>query len=132
LPRVCFYISGHGFGHAARAVTVMNAVVRRNPRVDLVVRTRVPQSFLDQSLATRVERLEGEVDTGVVQPDSLSVDEETTARRAAAFYADFDAKVDEERALLHRLRAGLDEGDIPPLAIAAPHPADNPSVAIRN
>jgi L-arabinokinase len=132
LPRVCFYISGHGFGHAARAVTVMNAVVRRNPRVDLVVRTRVPQSFLDQSLATRVERLEGEVDTGVVQPDSLSVDEETTARRAAAFYADFDAKVDEERALLHRLRAGLVVGDIPPLAFAAAHAADIPSVALGN
>ena len=130
--RVCFYISGHGFGHAARDVEVINALVRRDPSVRVAVRTMVPQWFLEASLVAPVERFEGPTDTGVVQPDSLSVDEEATAVEAAAFYAGFAARVADEAALLRRQRVDLVIGDMPPLAFAAAAAAGIPSMALGN
>lgn len=130
--RLCFYISGHGFGHAARDVEVINALVRRDPSLRIEVRTVAPQWFLDASLIAPVERLEGPTDTGVVQPDSLTVDEDATAREAAAFYAGFAARVDEEAALLQLRGVDLVVGDIPPLAFAAAAAAGLPSIALGN
>ncbi len=130
--RFCFYISGHGFGHAARDVEIVNALVRREPSLRLLVRTQVPEWFLARSLERAVERVDGETDSGVVQPDSLSIDEDETARRASAFYREFDARVDAERALLRRLEIDLVAGDIPPLAFAAAAAAGVPSVAVGN
>jgi L-arabinokinase len=130
--RLCFYISGHGFGHAARDVEIVNALRRRDPSMTVAVRTAVPQRFLDQTLTAPVQRIDGAADTGVVQPDSLSIDEDETARRAAAFYADFEARVAAERAELRQLRADQVIGDIPPLAFDAADAAGLPSIAVSN
>lgn len=129
---VCFYISGHGFGHAARDVEIINALVRLEPSTQVFVRTTVPQWFLDATLDTPVERIDGPTDTGVVQPDSLSVDEDETARCAAAFYCGFATHVARERDLLERLDADLVIGDIPPLAFAAAAAARVRSIALGN
>jgi hypothetical protein len=73
-----------------------------------------------------------ETDTGVVQIDSLRLDIEDTARRAAAFYRDFDRRVADEASLLRRGGATVVIGDAPPLAIAAAHHAGVPSAVIAN
>jgi len=127
-----FYVSGHGFGHAARATQVVNALARLEPAAPVVIRASVPEWFLRASLQTPAEISPCETDTGVVQHDGLSIDEDETARRAAAFYAGFDAHVERERRLLASLGATLVVGDIPPLAFAAAHAAGIPSIAISN
>jgi len=129
---IVFYISGHGFGHAARATQVVNALAGLAPAATLVIRAAVPEWFLRTSLQIPAEIVPGETDSGVVQHDGLSIDEDETARGAAAFYADFDARIERERQLLADLRATIVVGDIPPLASAAAHAADIPSVAISN
>jgi L-arabinokinase len=73
-----------------------------------------------------------EVDTGVVQINSLTPAEEETVGRAAQFYADFEDRVAAEADTLRRLEASLVIGDIPPLAFAAAARAGIPSVAISN
>jgi len=127
-----FYISGHGFGHASRDIQVINALARRVPGLRVVLRTMVPEWFLRASLEPRVEIIPGDTDSGVVQPDSLSIDEAGTARRAAAFYARFDERVAREAELIRSLEPTLVAGDIPPLAFAAAAAAGVPSVAISN
>ena len=127
-----FYISGHGFGHASRDIQVINALARRVPGLRVVLRTMVPEWFLRASLEARVEIIPGDTDAGVVQPDSLSIDEVGTARRAAAFYARFDEHVAREAELIRSLEPALVAGDIPPLAFAAAAAAGVPSVAISN
>ena len=67
--------------------------------------------------AVEVQALE--TDTGVVQIDSLTLDEEETARQAARFFAGFDRRVAIEAALIRGVGANLVVGDIPPLACAA-------------
>jgi len=127
-----FYISGHGFGHAARATQVVNTLARLEPAVRIVIRASVPEWFLRASLQTPAEISRCETDTGVVQHDGLSIDEDETARRAADFYAGFDAHVERERRVLVGQGATTVGGDIPPLAFAAAHAAGVPSVAISN
>lgn len=127
-----FYISGHGFGHASRDIQIINALAHRAPGVRVVVRTMVPEWFLRASLSTTVEIVPGDTDVGVVQPDSLSVDGEATARRAAAFHARFDERVAHEVGLIRAMSPTLVAGDIPPLAFASAAAAGVRSVAVSN
>lgn len=127
-----FYISGHGFGHAARSAEVINAVCRLDPGIRITLRTTVPDWFLRASIGAPFEIVPGEVDTGMVQPDSLSIDEDETARQAAAFYSTFSTRVTAEMAHIGRLRPTLVAADIPPLAFAAAAQAGLASVAISN
>lgn len=127
-----FYISGHGFGHAARSSQLVAELARREPTLRIVVRTQVPEWFLRASLPARVEIVAGQTDTGVIQPDSLSIDEDQTAAQAVAFYRDFDAHVDREAQFLRAQRASVVVADIPPVAFAAASAAGVPSMAFSN
>src|SRR4051794_12605907 len=73
---IVFYVSGHGFGHAARATQIVNALARLEPAVSVVIRASVPEWFLRASLEAPADISPGEVDTGVVQHDGLSIDED--------------------------------------------------------
>ncbi|HUR34016.1 MAG TPA: hypothetical protein VM032_09505 [Vicinamibacterales bacterium] len=130
--RLLVYISGHGFGHAARSAELINAIARHVPRLEIVLRTTVPEWFLRASLAVEARILGGDTDTGVVQQDSFSIDEDESARRAAAFYCDFDARVEREAALIRDVKPALVVADIPPVAFPAAAAAGVPSVACSN
>jgi hypothetical protein len=127
-----WYVSGHGFGHAARDIEVINALRERRPDLPLVVRTGAQRWIFDLTLKTTVEFQPFDADTGIAQIDSLRLDEAETLRRAAAFYGDFDRRVAAEAAFLHGAGAALVVGDIPPLAFAAAAAAGLPSIALSN
>ena len=129
---VVFYISGHGFGHAARSLEVIKAILGRRPTVRVVIRSAVPSWFFAASASDAIELHSHEVDTGVAQIDSLVLDEQETARRAASFYSTFDARVEKEADVLYALGASLVVGDVPPLAFTASARAGLRSVALAN
>jgi hypothetical protein len=130
--RIAFYISGHGLGHASRDIELMSALLTARPDARIVVRTSAPGWIFERTAPRSIELQPLEADTGVVQIDSLHLDEEATAREAARFYRDFDRRVDAEARVLADLRADVVVGDIPPLAFAAAHRAQVPSVALGN
>jgi L-arabinokinase len=129
---IVFYISSHGLGHASRAIEVIHAIAALRPRSRFLVRSAVPSWFLETSLRVGAALECLDTDTGVTQIDSLRLDETDTARRAARFYAEFTARVDEEASRLRRVEAQVVVADIPPLAFAAADRAGVPSVAIGN
>jgi hypothetical protein len=139
---VVFYISGHGFGHASREIEIINAIRDRLPDLPIVIRTGAKRWIFDLTLrspwcapgfeAAPVDLQPVDCDTGVVQVDSLRLDEAETVRRAGEFYRGFDARIDAERQVLGALGARLVVGDVPPIAFAAAHAAGIPSVAIAN
>jgi hypothetical protein len=129
---IVFYISGHGFGHAARAIEVINILHERAPDLRLEIVTSAPPWLFDVTLRAPVERRSLECDPGIVQVDSLTVDVGETVHQAKAFYATFDARAAAEAEALRRSGGSLVVGDIPPLAFAAAHLANVPSVAIGN
>ncbi len=129
---IVFYITGHGFGHASRSIELINVIADRRPDARIIIRTSVPAWLFRTTAPPHIELAHVETDVGVVQIDSLNVDEGETARRAAAFYGGFDRRVDEEAAVLDAARATVVVGDIPPLAFAAAARAGVPSVAVGN
>jgi L-arabinokinase len=129
---IVFYISGHGLGHASRDIEVINRVTLRRPGARIVVRTSAPRWFFEQFARGSIELQEVEVDTGVVQIDSLRLDEDETALRAARFYATFEARVEADAAVLAELDASVVVGDVPPLAFAAATRARVRSMALAN
>ena len=133
---IVFYISGHGFGHASREVEVINALAPALRAVGsdamIVLRTAADPWLLDCTLREPVERLPAVVDTGIVQIDSLHLDEDATFREARAFYAGFEARAASEADLLRSLRARVVVSDIAPLGFEAAHRAKVPSIAIGN
>ena len=130
---IVFYISGHGFGHAARDIELIRALMARSPAARVIVRTSVAERLfapLRGFDGVDVQRVE--TDTGITQIDSLTIDEADTVQRAAEFYGAFDAHVAREASVLTAARADLVVGDIPPLAFAAAARAGIRSVAIGN
>ncbi len=132
ITTVVFYISGHGFGHASRDLEVVNAILQRRPDARIVVRSSVPRWFFERSARGPIEIQQADTDTGMAQIDGLRIDENETARLAADFYGDFGQRIKPEAAVLEELGASVVVGDIPPLAFAAAHEADVPSVALAN
>jgi L-arabinokinase len=132
MSTLVFYISGHGFGHAARDIEIINTLHDRAPGVRIIVRTAAPRWLFDVTLRAPIDWEPLECDTGVVQVDSLSVDVEQTIRQAAAFHATLDARAEAEAGFLRRRDVSLVVGDIPPLAFLAAHLAGRPSVALGN
>ena len=71
-PHLVVDVSGHGYGHAAMTLPILNALRRSLPKLKLTIRTSVPAAWL-------AERLEGECnyidqsDFGMAMVDSLHV-----------------------------------------------------------
>jgi L-arabinokinase len=129
---LAWYISSHGYGHASRDIEIINALLRLRGDLRIVLRTSVDPGFVRASAGRSLDIEAVQVDTGVAQIDSLTPDEDRTARDAAAFYAAFDERVDAEAAWLRTVGARLVVGDIPPLAFAAADRARLPSAAVGN
>lgn len=136
MSAIVFYISGHGFGHASREVEVINqlepALRASGSTASIILRTAADPWLLDRTLRVPVERMPATVDTGIVQIDSLHLDEAATFREARAFYAAFDARARDEAGLLRALGARLVVSDIAPLGFEAAHRATIPSLGIGN
>lgn len=128
---IVFYISGHGFGHASRSIELLVELARRTD-ARLIARTSVASWLFETTAPRRVEVMALDTDVGVVQIDSLNIDERETARRVASFYGSFEQRVDAEAAWLSATGATMVLADIPPLAFAAAARAGVPSVAIAN
>jgi L-arabinokinase len=132
MSSVFFYISGHGFGHASRQIEVVNALGSSDPARPIVVRTSAPRWLFDRSVRVPFTFLEGEVDTGVVQIDSLRLDERATMARADAFHARLPERARTEAELLREHVARLVVADAPALGCAAAAAAGIPSVVCSN
>jgi hypothetical protein len=132
VPSVVFYISGHGFGHASRQIEVVNALGRLRPDVTIVVRTSAPRWLFDRTARVPIALLPGECDTGIVQIDSIRLDEALTIRRADEFYATLEDRAAREAALLAAHDARFVVSDAPPLGCAAAAAAGIPSVVVSN
>jgi hypothetical protein len=129
---IVFYVSGHGFGHASRTIEVINAMLSKRPETRIGVRTAAPRWLFDLTVKGKITFSTLETDTGVVQVDSLTLDEADSIRRASAFHSDLVTRAASETRVLRELGAGLIVGDIPPLAFAVGGAAGIPSIGLGN
>jgi hypothetical protein len=132
LSSVFFYISGHGFGHASRQIEIINALGAASPSTRIVVRTSAPAWLFTRTARTLFEFIQGACDTGVVQLDSLRLDERATIQSATDFYRTLPQRAEEEAVLLRTYDAAFVISDAPPLGCSAAAAAGIPSVVVSN
>jgi len=131
-PTLVTYVSGHGFGHIARSLTVLNDLKALAPDVRLILRTAVAPWMVARTAASGISLEPGPCDTGAVQRDSLHLDVDETLRQAETFMADWPRHVTRETQWLRSVGASLVMADIPPLGLAAAAGAGLPSIAFGN
>ena len=133
MPAVCFYISGHGFGHASREIEIINALQRAGaPGLRILIRTSAPAWLFERTVHPPFTLLSGPTDTGIVQIDSLRLDEAATVQQAGDFYASMPERAVEEARGLREHNVDLVIVDAPPLACAAAGLAGVPSIVLSN
>lgn len=129
---VVFYVSGHGFGHASRVIEIINELGRRAPGVPIHVRTSANPWLFERTLLVPATLHRVEVDTGMVQLDSLRLDVGESLLRAQRFYDQFEARVVDEARALADVAARLVVADLPPLAFAAAARVGTTAAAVGN
>ena len=132
MASVVFYISGHGFGHASRQIEVINTLAAIDPALTIVIRTSAARWLFDRTVRVPFTMIDAPCDTGVVQIDSLRLDEGATIRAADAFHRRLHDRAAAELPLLRAHDARAVIADAPPLACAAASLAGIPSIVLAN
>jgi len=133
--RLAFFVSPHGFGHAARAAAVVAALRERLSSIEVELWTTVPRWFFEESLDFPFTYREFSCDVGLVQRSP--VDEDLPATVAAldrlwSGEAGEKARTRDVASALVASGADLVLCDIAPLGLAAAREAGLPSVLFEN
>ncbi len=130
MPLIWCSISGHGFGHAAQVVPVLNELARRIPRLTVILRTTVPASFFESRLLLDWKLSPAEQDIGCVQHGPLKIDTAATWTEHIRFHRSWDEKLDEEIRAIRIAKPDLVLSNISYLATEAGAQAGAPTVAL--
>lgn len=131
LKTIQYYVSGHGFGHAVRAIQVMEELHRLGD-FRIRIKSGAPRWLFQRSLPFRFEYQHWDLDVQPIQTDSLTIRWEETARRGLEIYRRREEIVDRE---IRDFRcAGVDFviSDIPPLPLEAAGRVGIPCACVAN
>jgi hypothetical protein len=130
---IAWFVSPHGFGHAARASAVMDGLHALEPGLRFEIFTTVPEFFFHESIRR------GEfgyhkllTDIGLAQRSALISDIPETVRRLDDFLPFDGPGIEEPAAMVRELGCRLVVCDIAPMGIAVAKEAAIPSLLIEN
>lgn len=130
MPLIWAAISGHGFGHAAQVVPVLNALGRLVPNLRVLLRTTVPAAFFEDRLTIPWEMNPVQQDIGCVQDGPMTIDMEATWEEHRRFHSTWDDRLRTEVVAMRAAHPDLVLADTPYLALAAGKLAAIPPVAL--
>lgn len=131
-PRIAFFISPHGFGHAARASAVMGALREYHPNIGFEIFTTVPSWFFEDSLGEGFGYHPLLTDVGLVQRDPLHVDLPETIRRLKHFLPFEGSALAKAADVIRKRGCSLIVCDISPMGILVAREAGIPSLLVEN
>lgn len=133
---LAYWISSHGFGHAARATAVIRALLDRDPELRIAVFGGTPRWFFEQSLGPRFEErctFEARTtDVGLVQATALAEDMDASIAELATFLPLRPTIIESAAEATAASGARLVVADISPLGLAAARHLGLPSVLVEN
>jgi L-arabinokinase len=127
---LCFYVSGHGYGHARRTTQVIREFHRRRPDVTIRIRSAAPARIFQPLPPQWVEH--SEIDAGPVEIDAVTIDRENSLQNLLAFMARRSHILAAEVAAIRRLGPGLIVADIPFLAGDVAAEVGVPCIGVSN
>jgi hypothetical protein len=129
---LAYFISPHGFGHAARAAAVMAAVHRIAPWVCFEIFTTVPSWFFSVSLTGPHAFHPCVTDVGLVQRTPMDEDLSETVSRLSSFLPFKKESLAELGEAVRSMHCVLVVCDISPLGIAVARRLGIPSLLVEN
>jgi len=130
--RYAYFISPHGYGHAARASAVMAAILELNPESEFDIYTRVPRWFFEDSVGGHFSYFPLLTDIGLAQETPLKPNLRQTFDRLNRFLPFRQPKVEKLADRLVKRRCACVLCDIAPMGIPVARQAGVPSVLIEN
>lgn len=127
-----YFISSHGFGHAARAAAIMKALQDSEPRTTFSIFTKVPEWFFSDSGVTGFTYYPCTTDVGFAQTSPTAEDLSSTIAQLRTFVPFARENVQSLAALVASAGAAAVICDISPLGLAVAAEAGIPSVLIEN
>ena len=131
---IAFYITGHGFGHAARSIEIIRSLSQSCTDIKFYLRTSVPEWFFEDSLKDKAvyDYHKEVVDIGVVQKDALHLDKRRTLETFSQFWDSREKLIYAEVKDLSVKNIDLVISDIAPVAFLIAKKLNVPSIAISN
>ncbi len=126
--RIAYYISSHGFGHAARTGPVL---LQLHQNYDLFIKTEIPADYF-QLLEVDHSYIRYSGDTGCVQKNFIDIDRAETLKRFQIQAADREHRLKEETAWLEKNAIDLVISDVPCAPLAAARQAGCPALLLAN
>ncbi len=127
-----YFITPHGFGHAARAAAVMIEMLKLNPDAYFHIYTHVPEWFFAESGLHRYGYHPLQTDIGLAQLDAMHEDLEETLRRLGQFLPFPDELLAGLAREVNAFGCQIVLCDIAPLGIAVAERAGVPSALLEN
>lgn len=129
---VAYFVSPHGFGHAARTSAVIEAIQKINPNAFFHLFTTAPEWFFKDSLTNHWAYHSTVVDIGLVQKTALQEDINATLEALARFIPYSAERIISLADQVNSHRCQLVICDISPLGLAVARQAKLPSLLIEN
>ncbi len=134
MKTIAYFISEHGFGHAARACAVIEALQKYEP-AQIHIFSKIPERFFKNSLSGFEQNIKLhplQSDVGLVQADPFHEDLDLTLKELESFYPISSAKLIEIVQLIKKNGVDLIICDISPLGLLVAESACLPSLLIEN
>jgi hypothetical protein len=132
MPIIWCAISGHGYGHAAQVVPVLNELGRFLPNLQAILRTAVPAAFFRGRLTIPWTLQSVEQDVGCIQNGPLVIDIPATWEAHDQFHAGWEQRMAKEVAAMRAAAPQVIVADTPYLTASAGKEAGIPTVALAN
>lgn len=132
MPTIWCAISGHGYGHAAQVVPVLNELGKLVSGLSAILRTTVPASFFEDRLTIPWILQSVQQDVGCVQEGPLQINIPATWEAHRLFHARWEQRVMQEVAAMQASGPQVILADTPYLAECAGKDAGIPIVALAN
>ena len=129
-PHLLIAISGHGYGHLAQVLPVIDTLRARLPQLRLTLRTSLPEELLRERIAAPFRLMPSAVDFGMRMHSALEVDTDASARDYQQSHQHWPQRVQQEADVLSASGADLILANIPYLTLAAAAQAGIPAVAM--
>ncbi|CAG8530628.1 5839_t:CDS:2 [Ambispora leptoticha] len=128
----CYYVSGHGFGHATRVVQVASEILALPRRHKLYIVSNAPQFIFEGAISRGAKYRHALIDAGVKQPLAYTVDRDQTIDGLQAFMLRRREMVNRESSWLREVKADIVLSDAPFLPCAAAAAIGIPSSIVSN
>jgi L-arabinokinase len=132
MKKIAYYITAHGYGHGARSCDIINALRKAAPTRPIIVKTDLPETFMQSRLLNGIELRRGAFDVGLIQKDSIQVDLDASLKALETLYAREPELIRQELDFMRSENIGVVVADIPAIPLAAAQQSALPNIATGN